>query len=100
MRTKSKTLWAWLSACAVLVALCPAGSWAGEAGVGEWQRTLDVARKEGQVILYGSNDFETLFAEFHKKYPDIKVTGFFGRGADVAKRVMAERRANKYLADL
>src|SRR5262245_33034865 len=97
---KTKNIPGWLSAVAVLVASYCSQSLAAEAGVGEWQRTLDVARKEGQVILYGSNDYETLFAEFHKKYPDIKVTGFFGRGADVAKRVMAERRAEKYLADL
>ena len=102
MRTKRKGLWAWLSACAVLAVFCCSESLAGEAGgsAGEWQKTLEAARKEGQVVLYGSADYETLFAEFHKKYPDIKVTGFFGRGADVAKRVMAERRAEKYLADL
>jgi iron(III) transport system substrate-binding protein len=66
----------------------------------DWEKTLQAAKKEGQLVLYGSADFEGLFAEFHKKYPEIKVTGVFGRGADVAKRMMAERRAEKYLADL
>jgi ABC-type Fe3+ transport system substrate-binding protein len=65
-----------------------------------WQRALEAAKKEGQLVLYGSADFEKLFAEFHKKYPEINVTGVFGRGADVAKRLMAERRGEKYLADL
>jgi ABC-type Fe3+ transport system substrate-binding protein len=66
----------------------------------DWERTLQAAKKEGQLVLYGSADFEPLFAEFHRKYPEIKVTGVYARGADVAKRMMAERRADKYLADL
>ena len=66
----------------------------------DWEKTLQAAKKEGQLVLYGSADFEALFGEFHKKYPEIKVTGVYGRGADVAKRMMAERRAEKYLADL
>jgi ABC-type Fe3+ transport system substrate-binding protein len=66
----------------------------------DWDKTVQAAKKEGQLVLYGSADFEFLFAEFHKKYPEIKVTGVFGRGADVAKRLMSERRAAKYLADL
>src|SRR5262249_8619978 len=37
---------------------------------------------------------------FHKKYPEIKITGVFNRGADVAKRLMAERSADKFLADV
>ncbi len=41
-----------------------------------------------------------LFGEFHKKYPEIKITGVFNRGADAAKRLMAERRADKFLVDL
>jgi len=66
----------------------------------DWQRSVEAAKKEGQVVLYGSADYEKLFAEFHKKFPEIKVTGVFGRGADVAKRLMAERRGDKHLADI
>jgi iron(III) transport system substrate-binding protein len=66
----------------------------------DWEKAVQAAKKEGQLVLYGSADFELLFAEFNKKYPEIKVVGVFGRGADVAKRIMAERRAEKYLADL
>ncbi|HWP56910.1 MAG TPA: extracellular solute-binding protein [Candidatus Acidoferrales bacterium] len=75
---------------------------AGQAGDWrqEWEKSLAAARKEGQLVIYGSADYEKLFGEFGKKYPAIKVSGFFGRGADVAKRVIAERRADKYLADL
>src|SRR5215813_3988432 len=66
----------------------------------EWEKALEAAKKEGQLTLYGSPEFEGLFGEFHKKYPEIKITGVFNRGADVAKRLMAERRADKFLADL
>ena len=66
----------------------------------DWDKTVEAAKKEGRLVLYGSDDYEKLFAEFNKKYPEIKIVGVFGRGADVAKRFMAERRAEKYLADL
>jgi iron(III) transport system substrate-binding protein len=71
-----------------------------EAWKADWDKSVQAAKKEGQLVLYGSADFENLFAEFHKKYPEVKVTGVFGRGADVAKRLMSERRAEKYMADL
>jgi len=82
--------------------LWASAAWAGQADAwkADWEKTVQAAKKEGQLVLYGSADFEALFAEFHKKYPEIKVIGVFGRGADVAKRMMAERRAEKYLADL
>jgi hypothetical protein len=55
----------------------------------DWERTLQAAKKEGQLVIYGSAEYEQLYAEFHKKYPEIKVTGVFGRGADVTQRIMA-----------
>jgi spermidine/putrescine-binding protein len=66
----------------------------------DWDKTVEAAKKEGQLSIYGSPDFEALYAEFHKKYPEIKVTGVFNRGADAAKRLMAERRADKHIADI
>ena len=66
----------------------------------DWEKTIEAAKKEGQLVLYGSDEFEKLFAEFHKKYPEIEVTGVYGRGAGVAKRLMAEQRAEKFLVDL
>src|SRR5512134_3005285 len=86
----------------IVSVLWASAAWAGQADAwkADWEKTVQAAKKEGQLVLYGSADFEALFAEFHKKYPEIKVIGVFGRGADVAKRMMAERRAEKYLADL
>ena len=73
---------------------------AADAWKADWEKTVQAAKKEGQLVLYGSADFEKLFAEMNKKYPEIKITGVFGRGADVAKRIMAERRGEKFLGDL
>jgi iron(III) transport system substrate-binding protein len=76
---------------------------AGEARPGweaEWDRTLQAARKEGRVVLYATEGSDVVFREFEKKYPDIKVTAVLGRGSQVAQKVMSERRAGKFLADL
>ena len=66
----------------------------------QWEKIVEAANREGEVSLYGSDDFESLFREFHKKYPKIAVKGYFGRGRDAALRIVSERRADKYLADL
>ena len=66
----------------------------------DWERTVEAAKKEGQLTIYGSPEYEGLFGELNKKYPEIKITGVFNRGADAARRLMSERRADKYLADL
>jgi ABC-type Fe3+ transport system substrate-binding protein len=69
-------------------------------GQSRWEKIVEEANREGEVSLYGSDDFEILFREFHKKYPRIIVKGVFGRGQDAALRLMSERRAGKNLADL
>ncbi|HET9548622.1 MAG TPA: extracellular solute-binding protein [Candidatus Binatia bacterium] len=86
----------------MLIALWSRGALAAQADAwkADWEKSVEAAKKEGQLTLYGSPDFEGLFGEFHKKYPEIKITGVFNRGADVAKRLMAERRADKFNADL
>ena len=70
----------------------------------EWKKELEKitaeAKKEGQLVIYGGSDYDTLFAEFQKKYPEIKVVSVIATGREVAQRMMAERRAGKYLADL
>jgi iron(III) transport system substrate-binding protein len=91
-----------LSVTVVLLTFGSGGALGAQADAwkADWDRSVEAAKKEGQLVLYGSADYEKLFAEFNKKYPEIKIVGVFGRGADVAKRFMAERRAEKYLADL
>ncbi|HEX9879520.1 MAG TPA: extracellular solute-binding protein [Candidatus Binatia bacterium] len=65
-----------------------------------WDETVAAAKREGRVTLYVSDVFDEVFREFHKKYPEIKVVTVAGRGSQIAQRVMAERRAGKYLADI
>jgi len=67
----------------------------------EWERTLQAAKREGQVVFYGAARYEAVFAEFHKKHPEIKVVAVTtGRPPDLAQRLMTERRAGKHLVDL
>jgi iron(III) transport system substrate-binding protein len=65
-----------------------------------WEKIAQAAKKEGEFRLYCSDDYVAVFAEFHKKYPDIKLVTVNGRGAELVTRIMAERRAEKYLADV
>ena len=68
-----------------------------------WEKTVKMAEEEGRLNLYvfseGPVTFETLEA-FQKAYPKIKVISVKGRGSQLVLRVMAERRAEKYLADV
>jgi iron(III) transport system substrate-binding protein len=66
----------------------------------EWERTVEAAKKEGQLVLYASEGYEEVFRDFRKKYPEIKVTLGIIYGAESTSRFMAERRAGKYLIDL
>jgi iron(III) transport system substrate-binding protein len=67
----------------------------------EWDDTVEAAKKEGQVTIYHTRGpFDKLFAEFSKRYPGIKVVSVSGRGGDLISRIMAERRAGKYLTDM
>jgi iron(III) transport system substrate-binding protein len=68
----------------------------------EWQRVVEAAKKEGQVSLYGGQEIThpDIVAAFNKEFPFIKVTTTSGRGGDLVARIIAERRADKYLADV
>jgi len=66
----------------------------------EWDKTVQAARREGQLVLHVSESYDPIFREFQKKFPEIKVITVSGRGSQIAQRVLAERRAGKFLADL
>ena len=75
-------------------ALSAEGSWESE-----WERTVKAAEQEGQVVIYKiSGDSE--WNAFQKKYPKIKVVLVPGSAAQIQQRILAERRAGKYLADM
>ncbi|MGH7852145.1 MAG: hypothetical protein ACREP3_01790 [Candidatus Binatia bacterium] len=67
----------------------------------EWRAINEAAKKEGQLtISHTRGPFEQVFAEFSKRHPGIKVVSISGRGGDLISRIMAERRAEKYVTDL
>jgi iron(III) transport system substrate-binding protein len=83
--------------------LCAGYGWAAEKNLSwqeNWEKTVAAAKSEGQLTLYGNRGYDIHFREFQKKYPDIKVTTVLGRGAEIGTKLMSERRAGKYLADL
>ena len=63
----------------------------------EWQKTIEAAKKEGQVSLYGGQEIThpDIIAAFNKEFPFIKVLTTSGRGGDLLARIIAERRADK-----
>jgi iron(III) transport system substrate-binding protein len=65
----------------------------------EWEATLLAAKKEGQVSIYIYR-YEALIEAFKKEYPDIKPSVVTGTGAQLGNRILAERRAEKYLVDV
>ncbi|MET0500635.1 MAG: hypothetical protein ABW172_03840 [Candidatus Binatia bacterium] len=67
----------------------------------DWDKTVKAAEEEGALAIYITQAFEPVFREvFQKRYPKIKVTTVTGRGFELSQRIMNERRAGKYLADL
>jgi iron(III) transport system substrate-binding protein len=68
----------------------------------EWQKTIDAAKKEGQLSLYGGQEIThpDILAEFNKEFAFINVVTVAGRAGDLMARITAERRADRYLADV
>jgi len=65
----------------------------------EWERTVKAAEQEGQVNVYKiASDSE--WQAFQKKYPKIKVNLVHALAAQHLQRILAERRAGKFLADV
>jgi iron(III) transport system substrate-binding protein len=67
-----------------------------------WDVTIDLGKREGEVVIYGPHNpvYQQVWAIFQKSYPEIKFNFVPGKGSEHAQRIVAERRAGKYLADL
>jgi len=66
----------------------------------EWDKTLRAAEAEGQLTLYGCcYDYDRVLEGFKKKYPKLKVSTVLS-GGQLAARILAERRGDKYLVDV
>jgi len=74
----------------------------GEAWRVEWGKTVEAAKREGQLMLYGGMEIThpDILAAFNSEFPFIKITTVSGRAPEMMARITAERRAGKYLADL
>ena len=68
----------------------------------EWEKTVQAAKKEGQLVNYGGEEIThpEILKAFNKEYPEIKVTTAGGHGSELGARILAERRAGKFLVDL
>jgi iron(III) transport system substrate-binding protein len=64
----------------------------------EWDKTVAAANKEGRLVLY-MRRYDAVLKDFAKAYPAIKPIIVSGEGAVIGARIMAERRADKYLVD-
>jgi ABC-type Fe3+ transport system substrate-binding protein len=94
-----------LSLCEPLVILRPAFALAAEAkpaGEAELTKTVAAAKKEGKlaVFLYQRENIEAAVKAFEKKFPEIQLTIASTPAAETGPRIMAERRAGKYLWDV
>lgn len=68
---------------------------------GEWERTVEAAKKEGQLTLYHWGAPLMLDAgAFQKAYPEIKVTTVSAMGTELMQRILAERRGEKFIPDV
>lgn len=69
---------------------------------GEWARTIEAAKREGRLMAYGGAEIThpDIISAFNRDYPEIQVAAVTGRAADLTARIVAERRAEKYLADV
>jgi iron(III) transport system substrate-binding protein len=68
----------------------------------EWNRTVKAAEQEGQLVLYSLTEVGEAISNtgFQKKFPKIKISVVSARGGEHISRIMAERRAGKFLADV
>ena len=67
----------------------------------EWDKTLRAAESEGRLTLYGCcYDYDRVVEGFRTKYPKIKVATVLGSGNQLATRILAERRGDKFLPDV
>ncbi len=68
----------------------------------EWNRTIKAAEQEGQLVLYSLTEIGETISNtgFTKKFPKIKINLVAARGGEHIARIMAERRAGKFLADI
>ena len=68
----------------------------------EWNKVVEAAKKEGRLTIHITRAQTPILnaGVFQKAFPDIKVIEIAGEGNQVYSRLLAERRAGKYLGDV
>jgi len=68
----------------------------------EWEKTIEFAKKEGEVVIYGpaSNEREEVMLSFNSAYPEIKVIYTGMRQTESAAKIAAEQQQDKFLGDV
>jgi iron(III) transport system substrate-binding protein len=68
----------------------------------DWDKLVAAAEKEGEVTIYGQARAGVAKAiqAFSAAHPKIKINFVGGQGADLSKKILAERRAGKNLVDV
>jgi iron(III) transport system substrate-binding protein len=84
----------------LLLVSSPAQAGSSSSSQQDWEKTIEAAKKEGEVAVYIKAGYDGVFAAFQKKYPEIKVVSVAGQAADITNRLIAERRGGKYIADV
>ena len=76
------------------IAVATAAAIAAESSPVGWDKLVHAAKNEKELTIYGNVGYESIFSEFGKKYPEIKLSYVTGRGsADIVPRVLSEQRA-------
>jgi len=92
-----------VGAVALVLTMVLPGALFGADASGDWDQIVAAAKKEGEVLVYGppgKKRRKALVEEFQKDYPDIKVKFVAGSARKQAPRLIAERKAGKYRADV
>lgn len=67
----------------------------------EWDKIVRAAEVEGQLTIYGCcYEYDRIVDGFKKKYSKIKISTVIGSGNQLATRIIAERRGEKYIPDV
>jgi iron(III) transport system substrate-binding protein len=65
----------------------------------EWEKTVKAAEREGEVVVYKlRSDID--WQAFHKRFPKIKLIREAAPASQILQRIMAERRAEKFIPDI
>jgi iron(III) transport system substrate-binding protein len=69
-----------------------------------WEDLVRAAEKEGEVAVYATNsvgELQVIWDAFKRKFPKIKLNSVgISTTSEIVTKVMAERRANQFLADV